>query len=164
MALIVDLFIRIDWIRTYWSWKLSSGVIANCLWDVPKREILIFSPHRFVEDCGKGAGWVFRIFSSIYCFSWSKISFKLILKSFLKFWLVCIIFILSEFIDPGTCNRVWLKIVSGTYPNWTHGFSPPAGFWKVVARVPVFYFTCSNKYIDWIQVSSSSYSSLELCR
>ena len=65
----------------------------------------------------------------------SSSSFK---PSFIDCWLVCIIFTGSEFIDPETCTGMWLKIVSGTYPNQTYGFSSPAGLWKVVTRVPVF--------------------------
>ena len=57
---------------------------------------------------------------------------------FVDFWLVCIIFTVSAFIDTETCPRVWLQIVSGTYPNRTYGFVSPAFLWKVVVRVPVF--------------------------
>ena len=59
--LIVDLFVCIDRISINLSWNLSRGVIANCLWVVSKLDIRIFSHLRFVEGCGKGAGWVFRL-------------------------------------------------------------------------------------------------------
>ena len=41
-------------------------------------------------------------------------------------------FIYSE-IFPWMC----LKVVCGTYSNWTYGFASPLGLWKVVERVPV---------------------------
>ena len=51
---------------------------------------------------------------------------------------MCIIFIGSALIDPENCPWVLLKMVSGPYTNWTCGFTPPAGLWKVVAAVTVF--------------------------
>ena len=67
---------------------------------------------------------------------------------FIDCWILCIIFIGSSFIDPGTCPRLWLKIVSGPYPNWTYviDFLPQVcgrlwqGHW--------FYFTSFDQYID----------------
>ena len=66
-------------------------------------------------------------------------SSSLLKPSFVDFWLVCIIFIGSEFIGPETCTRVWLKIFSGPYTNRTYIFSPPSGLWKVVMRVPILW-------------------------
>ena len=71
----------------------------------------------------------------ILFFGFFKISFK---TSFVDFWLVCIIFIGSVFIDPVTCTRMWLQIVSGTYTNRTYGFEFPACLCKVMVRVTVF--------------------------
>ena len=53
-------------------------------------------------------------------------------------WLVCIIFIGLEFIDPETCPQVWLQIISGQYPNRTYWFYSPTGLWKVLVRLPFF--------------------------
>ena len=58
--------------------------------------------------------------------------------SFVDFWPVCVIFIVSVFIDPETFPWVRLQIVSGKYTNRTYTFSSPAGLWKVVVRVTVF--------------------------
>ena len=52
--------------------------------------------------------------------------------------LLCIVFIVSVFIDPETFPWVCYKIVSGPYTNFTYKFSSHAGLWKVVVRVPVF--------------------------
>ena len=79
------------------------------------------------------------LFASIYWFALYKISFKFVVKDFfVDCWLVYIIFIVSEFIDPETCSKVWLKIFSRPYTKRTYGFALPAGLWKVVARVTVF--------------------------
>ena len=51
---------------------------------------------------------------------------------------MCILFIVSAFIDPETCPWVCYLIFSGPYPSQAYIFSSPAGLWKVVARVPVF--------------------------
>ena len=91
----------------------------------------------------------------------SSCSFK---NSFVGFWIVYIIFIISALIDTEHCPRVWLQILSGAYTNRTDIFSIPIGLWKVVAMVPVFYCNYRHQYIYWLQVSSSSYSSFQLCR
>ena len=52
---------------------------------------------------------------------------------FVHCWLVCIIFIWSEFIDPETCPWMWLK----TSTTFTYRFSYPIGLWKVVVRMHV---------------------------
>ena len=59
--LIVDLFVCIYWIRINLSWNLSSGVIECFLWTISKPDIHHWSPFRFVEGRGEGAGWVFRL-------------------------------------------------------------------------------------------------------
>ena len=40
-----------------WYWKFPLGVLANSQWAISKPDIQNFSPHRFVESCGKGAGF-----------------------------------------------------------------------------------------------------------
>ena len=78
------------------------------------------------------------------------ISFKFFIKSIYFYcWLVCIVFIGSAFIDTVTVPRVWLKIVSGTYPNRTYGFSSPTGLWRVVVRMMVLWFHLLPS-IDWL--------------
>ena len=91
----------------------------------------------------------------------SSSSFK---PSFVDCWLVCIIYIRSAFIDPEIFPWVLLQTFSGMYSNRTYGFASPTGLWKVMAKVPFFYFTCRNQYIAFFPVSSSSYSILQLCR
>ena len=81
--------------------------------------------------------------SSIVLWNFSSLDIKYPSRSLLKTyfvycWFVCIIFIASTFIDPETCPRVLLQIVSRSYPNWTYVFATPAGSWKVMARVLVF--------------------------
>ena len=50
----------------------------------------------------------------------------------------------SVFIDPENFPRVCKKIVCGPYPNQTYGFDPPAGLWKVLARVLI-----GSLYMPW---------------
>ena len=35
------------------------GVLEHFQWDVYKPDIQICLPHRFMEGCGRGAGWVY---------------------------------------------------------------------------------------------------------
>ena len=51
----------IYWISVHWYWKLSLGVLENCLWDVYKSDTQLRFPCRFVEGCGKGAGCVISL-------------------------------------------------------------------------------------------------------
>ena len=51
---------------------------------------------------------------------------------------MCIIFIGSTVIDPETCPCLCKNCFIGTYPNWTYGFAPSTGRWKVIVRVLVF--------------------------
>ena len=72
-----------------------------------------------------------------------------------NFWIVCNMFIGSAFIDPENCHGVWLKILSGPYPNRTYRFCPP----QVEGRVGDAGFcdsTCLHQYIDWLQCIFSS--------
>ena len=71
--------------------------------------------------------------------------------SFVDHWLVCIIFIVSAFIDPKNYSWVWLQIVSGPYPNRTYIFYSPAGLWKAMTRGPVFVISpvVINKFIGF---------------
>ena len=41
--------------------KLSLGCVRNFMWDISKLDIQTSFPRRFVESCGEGAGWVFRL-------------------------------------------------------------------------------------------------------
>ena len=74
--------------------------------------------------------------------------------SSLSFWLLTCFFafIGLAFIDPETFSWVLLQIVCGSYPNWTCGFSPSAGLWKVVVKVTV---GCSELFasVDWVDWS-----------
>ena len=139
-SLIVDLFVWIHRFRVNWSWNLSYGVIANFLWDLYKPYIRIWFPRMFVEGCNGGCNLGVRtclhqLISLVHVRSSSDYSFG---NSFVYCWLVCIIFILSAFIDPETCSWVCYKIVIGTYTNLTYGFDYPVGLWKVVSRVLLF--------------------------
>ena len=40
---------HIYWISVHWSWNLSSGVLANCWWNVFKPDIHIWFPCRFEQ-------------------------------------------------------------------------------------------------------------------
>ena len=51
---------------------------------------------------------------------------------------MCIIFIGSVFIDPGTCPRACQQFFSETYPIRTYVCASPAVLWKVMKRVAVF--------------------------
>ena len=95
--------------------------------------------------------------SSIVLWSFSLLGLKhpssyLFKPSSVDCWLVCIIFIGLELIDPETCPWVLLQIFSGLYPNWTYGLASPAGLCKVVAWAPIFNFHLSQ----WINLLASS--------
>ena len=62
-----------------------------------------------------------------------------------------------------SCPQVCQKIFSGPYPNRTYRFTLPADLWKVVARVPVFYFTCHHQYIDGLQSQLSQVLPVDFC-
>ena len=106
--LIVDLFVCIDWIRVYWYWNLSSSMLANCMWDVCKPDILILpAPGGLSKVMVRVPVGCQYFFASIDCFAWSKSpSSSQFMPYFVYFWLVCIIFIISAFIDPETCPQV----------------------------------------------------------
>ena len=59
-------------------------------------------------------------------------------------------------------------MISGMYPNWTHGFSSPAGLWKVVTRVPFFVISpvAINTMIGFKEVTQVTQvlSSVGKCR
>ena len=61
-----DMCVCINRIIVHWYWNLSSGVLENCQWAVSKKDIRIWSPHRFVQDLVKGSGWVFIL----VCINW----------------------------------------------------------------------------------------------
>ena len=76
-SFISDLLVWIYWIRVHWYWNLSSGVLENCLWGVSKPYVQICFSHRFVEGCGKGPGWEFRLvcFNLSFCLIWNILWF-----------------------------------------------------------------------------------------
>ena len=65
-SMVVDLFVCIHRIKVHWYWSLSSVVLEHCLWGVLKPDNWILFPCRFLEGCGEGTGWVFRL----VCFKW----------------------------------------------------------------------------------------------
>ena len=136
---VFDLFVRIYRIRVHWYQNLSSGVIKNCLWDVYKPYIWICFPTglwKVVVRVPVGCSWFFLRFITLSYLKYPSIySLK---TSFIDCWLVYIISIGSEFIDPETFPRVWLNIFCGPYPKWTYIFSSPAGFLNVVVMVTFF--------------------------
>ena len=101
----VDLFVCIDWIKNYLSWNLFSDVLENVLWAVSKLEICIYPPPLV---CGRlWRVWQLGVktcsiqpIALIYLKYTSSSSFN---PSFGNCWIVCIICIESEFIDPKTC-------------------------------------------------------------
>ena len=76
-------------------------------------------------------------------------------------WLVCIIFIVSAFIDTETFPQVWFKIFIGPYPNQTYRFASPEGLWKVVARVP--FFVISTATINKLVVFKAFHLVIQVC-
>ena len=65
-------------------------------------------------------------------------------------------FIISVFIDSGTCLHVWFQTICGMYKNWTYVFASPARFSKVVVRVLVEYkFLLISIYcFSWYKIYS----------
>ena len=113
--------------------KLVLGCDWNFMWAESKPYIWICLPRRFVEGCGEN----FSI-QLVALLDLKYLSSYLFKTCFVNCWLVRITFIGSEFIYPKTCPWVWLKILSGMYPNQTYGFASIAVLWKVVARMPFF--------------------------
>ena len=110
----------------------------------PKKTCVFTSPSGLWKVLTRVPVGCSELFAPIDFFTLSILSFKYFFKpSFVECWLVCIIFIVSVFIDPETCPRVWLQIFSEPYQNWTYIFASPAGLWEVVVMVPIFCdFTC----------------------
>ena len=75
LSLIIDLFVRVNHINVNWFGYLSSGLIANFLWDVSKPDRFIYMPHSLEEKCDIFTVWVFVCFD----INW-------------LFWFICILF------------------------------------------------------------------------
>ena len=164
VLIIVNQFFYIDMIRFHWSWNLSLGVISNCLWDISKPDIWIYFTHRFVEGRDKGYGWVFRLVRFNLLILLISNLLQVIFQALFRWLLNCV------------CHIYWIhvhwswNVSSGVIENFQWGVSKPyiricfycrfveghgegAGFRD---------FTCIHQYIDFIQGSSSTYSSLKL--
>ena len=130
------------------DWKLSVGCIQNEHTD-------FLPPHVFGRSwrgCRLGVHTcLLQLIALIDLKTPSSYSFN---NYFVDCWPVCIIFIGSKFINTETRPRVWLKFVSGMYPNRTYRFDSPAGLWKVVVRVPVFVISLVgiNTFIGFKEV------------
>ena len=146
-------------IRFHWYWNLFLGVLENFPWDVSEPDIQIFFPHRFLESCSVVPVGCSHFFSSIDCFSWSKISIELFIQSFLCWLLTCVYHIYWIRV-----NWSWnLTLVVLTNCMWV--VSKPdilicfpcrfvEGWWR---GYRVLWFTCHRQYIDCLQGSYSSF-------
>ena len=165
-SFIVDLFVRIYWIRVHWSWNLSLGVLANFLWAVSKPDMRIFFPCKFTEGYGEGAGWVFRLvcFNWLLCLIYNLIQF---LRSSLLLLIVdfCVSYLLDQI-------SLILKLVLGCVRKFSVGriqtghnnLLPPQIFGRLCWGCRFFHFIYPHQCIDWLQGSSKSYSSFKLFR
>ena len=68
-------------IRAHWSWNWSSSMIASCLCNVSRPDLII-SPRRFVDDCGK---------SAIFSFTYHHQYIELLQVNYLKFYLLSLV-------------------------------------------------------------------------
>ena len=86
---------------------------------ISKLEIWICFPRRFVEGRGEGDIDFPYLLSSIYCFSWSKISFKLFFQAFFCLSLTC-----AHNIYCISVHWSW-NLSSGVIANFQCGVSKP---------------------------------------
>ena len=136
--------------------------------------------------CGKYLNWPYRsasltglckvvtrvpvgcsnLLTSIDCFSWYKISLKFFVQAFFYWFFNAVYYI---YCISTHCS---LNLSSGVLEHFQRAVSKPDiricfphRFVEGRGRGDDFcYLTCRHQYIDWIQGSYSSYSSLKLCR
>ena len=144
--------------RIHWSWMLSMGVLESFLWSVYKPDIWICFPYKFVYVCGKGSVWVFII----DFFSWSKMSFKLFVQAFFCWFLTCVYNIYCISVHCSwNLSLVVLANFQWTVSNLEIFICFPCRFLEGRGKGNGFcYFICCRQYINWIQGSSLSFSSL----
>ena len=137
------------------------------MWDVSKPDVWFFFPCRFLEGHGEGAGWFFSyLLASINFFAWNKISLKLFFQASVC-WLLTFMYHIYWIVVHWSWN-----LSSGMIKTFQWAVSKPdiwicfpCRFLEGCGEGDGFLnFKCFHKYIDWIQGSSSIYSSLKLFR
>ena len=91
-SLIVDFFVRVNWVRVHWPWNFSSGVIANFMCSISKLYTHIWFPYSIVEGCGEGACWLYLLVETTWLICFIKNLPQVIHKSL--FLLIVYLFIL----------------------------------------------------------------------
>ena len=110
------------------------------LWAVSKMDIQIFLPACLWKVVARVPVGYLYLSASVHCFAWSKISLKFLVQSFFCWFLTCVYHIHWIRVHLyWNFPRVWLQIFSVMYPNSTHVFTSPAGLWKIVVRVAIFF-------------------------
>ena len=151
VLLIVDLFVRIDWISGHWSWKIYSGVITNCMWDVSKPDIHIFYPRGLWKVMAIVPIGCSEFFVLIDFFNWYKIFFKLFVKAFFCWLLTCVYRI--YWISVYWCWNLSLGVIANC--QWDHS-KPDIHICFLRRRVEGcgkgagFFFSHHHQYIDWL--------------
>ena len=160
------LLVCINPISVHLSWKLSAGVLSNCLWVVYKPDIRIYFPWRFVGVFFMVSVGCSELFTSIYWFSWYKIPFNFFVQSFFCWFLTCVYHIYW-------INIRWSwKLSSGVLENFQWDVSKPyiricfpcrfvevcgkgAGFFISPSVVNIFigFKSVPQVYYYWLQVN-----------
>ena len=75
----------IYWISVHWSWKFFLCLLEHYLWGISEQYIRICFPCRFLEGCGKGAGFVISLV---------VINILTVFKSIIPIYSCCLLFVL----------------------------------------------------------------------
>ena len=105
-SLIIDQFVCIIWIRIHWSWKFYSGVLKIFCGPHPNQTYTFASPKGLWMVVSMVTVGCSELFTSIYCFSWSEISFQLFVQAFLCFFYLRVLHLI------GHCSLI-LKLFLG---------------------------------------------------
>ena len=89
-SFIVDPFVYIDWISVNLNWNFSLGVLEVVYGTYPNQIYGFSSPAALWKVVARVLVGCSDLFASIYCFSWSIISFKFSVKALFCLLLTCV--------------------------------------------------------------------------
>ena len=136
-SLIVNWFVRFDWISVHWYRYFSSYAIEQRKYAFYFPVVLNKGVVRVLVGCNCSL-------TPINCFAWSKISFKLTTQAFFCWLLTCVFSIYWT-----SVNWYWnlslgvIVIFQWAITNQTYIFSFPEVLWKVMVRVMVLWLYLS---------------------
>ena len=159
LSSIVDLFVRISWIRVHWSWKLFLSVSIIVCGPYPNQTYGFSSPTYLWEVVSRLLVGCLELIVSIDCFTWSKITLEYFSLAFFCSYFTCVYWVYY-------ISVIWLKKL---FPLCVRKFSvgriqtrhtdllPPQVFGKSWLGCQFCDFTCNHKFIDWLQVNNPKF-------